>query len=312
MAGVFLGDIMKYIKTALSFPEQAELLISRGLIVEDRNELETYLSQINYYRLSGYLYPFRLIDSFTGDESFKPGTTFRMIRNLYEFDRRLRLLFMNAIERIEVAILRTQIVEVNTSLYGPFGYTEIKNYRPHFNNYEYMKLMNDISEDENRSYEGFIRHYRTKYDEDKYLPLWIAVELMSFGQALTLYKNQNSAVKQVISRKYRLFPKVLDSWLLTIGAIRNSCAHHNRLWNRPLPLKPMLPDQKYDSRWYVPNQIPDDRLYTAMTIINYLLTFIAPGDHWKNSLVELLTAYPTIPKNSMGIPEDWQASPLWN
>jgi abortive infection bacteriophage resistance protein len=303
---------MKYIKTALSFQGQAELLISRGLIVDNKQELENYLSRINYYRLSGYWYPFKKIDSFIGDESFKPGTTFQMIRDLYEFDRRLRLLFMNAIERIEVAIFRTQLVEINTNLYGPFGYTDQKNYNPKFIAYDLQKLLDDISEDEDRSKEEFITRYRTKYDEESYLPLWMAVELMSFGQLLTLYRNQRLAVKQALSHQYKLFPQVLDSWMLTLGALRNSCAHHNRLWNRPSPLVIRLPDQRNDSRWYIPEIIPDNRLYTVLIVIQCLLGFISPADQWKESIKSLLNAYPTIPLKPMGIPEKWQESPLWN
>lgn len=115
---------MKYNKPALTFQEQANLLIARGLIVDKPGELENYLSQVNYYRLSGYWYDFKNIDIITGEETFRPGTTFQMIRDRYEFDRRLRLLFMDALERIEVAIFRTQLVEANTTRYGPFGYAE--------------------------------------------------------------------------------------------------------------------------------------------------------------------------------------------
>jgi abortive infection bacteriophage resistance protein len=134
---------------------------------------------------------------------------------------------------------------------------------------------------------------------------------MSFGQLLTLYRNQHLPVKQAISHKYNLFPMVLDSWLLTLNAVRNSCAHHNRLWNRPLPLIVRLPDKKYDPRWYDPDPIPDNRLYAALTIIHYLLAFIAPQAQWKKSVANLLSAYPNVPLKPMGIPENWQDSPLW-
>lgn len=302
---------MKYAKLPLTFQQQASLLIARGLTVDNPGELEDYLSQVNYYRLSGYWYAFKVIDSFTGDETFKPGTTFQMIRDRYEFDRKLRLLFMDALERIEVAIFRTQLVEINTNSYGPIGYAEQNNYNPKYIAHDLQKLLDDISEDEGRSKEEFITRYRTKYDEEMYLPLWMAAELMSFGQLLTLYRNQHLSIKQTISHKYKLFPQVLDSWMLTLGAIRNSCAHHNRLWNRPLPLTMRLPDQRNDPRWYVPEAIPDNRLFTALTVINYLLTFISPTVKWKESVEKLLATYPTIPLRQMGIPENWQDSPLW-
>ncbi|MFM8830728.1 MAG: hypothetical protein ACKOHM_06955 [Spartobacteria bacterium] len=48
---------MIYSKEALSLEEQADRLIGRGLIA-DRDELIGRLKVVNYYRLSGYLYPF--------------------------------------------------------------------------------------------------------------------------------------------------------------------------------------------------------------------------------------------------------------
>ena len=312
MAGVSLrGPMDNYTKPALSFNQQAQRLISRGLIVHDPGELESYLSVVNYYRLSVYWYIYKQIDPITGEEKFKPGTSFETIRNHYEFDRQLRLLMLDAIERIEVAIFRTQLVEVNTITYGPFGYTDKRNYNPKCSDGEFRKLMSDIHDDEVRSYEEFIQRYRAKYIGEPHLPLWMVTELMSFGQLLTLYRKQHLAIKQNISHKYNLFPMVLDSWLLVLNAVRNSCAHHNRIWNRPLPLTVRLPDRKYAPHWYTPVQIPDNRLFTVLTMINHLLNFIAPTDHWQSSVLDLLNAFPAVPLRPMGIPKNWQELPLW-
>jgi abortive infection bacteriophage resistance protein len=302
---------MNYTKSSLTFTQQAQRLIARGLIVENPQDLENYLSQVNYYRLSGYWYVFKQENPYTGEESFKPGTTFEMVRDRYEFDRRLRLLLLDAIERIEVAIFRTQLVEANTMAYGPFGYAEKSNYNPKFESSEFSKLLSDIRDDENRSYEEFVKRYRTKYIKERYLPLWMVAEFMSFGQLLTLYRNQHLAIKQSISHRYQLYPMVLDSWLLVLNTIRNMCAHHNRIWNRPLPLPARLPDRRKDPRWYVPDVVPENRLYTALTFTNYLLGYIVPNNPWKQSVKNLLAAYPDIPLAPMGIPETWQDSPLW-
>src|SRR3972149_5889693 len=96
--GFFFRIRMKNTKTPLSFEDQAKLLIKRGLIVEGEVELVNYLSNVNYYRLSGYLYPFKRIDPTTNEESFVPNTNFSTIKKRYEFDRKLRLLLMDAIE----------------------------------------------------------------------------------------------------------------------------------------------------------------------------------------------------------------------
>jgi abortive infection bacteriophage resistance protein len=302
---------MKYTKPALSFHEQANLLLSRGLVVGDPMGLENYLQQVNYYRLSGYWFNFKVIDPVTGSETFKPGTTFQMIRDRYEFDRKLRLLLMDAIERIEVAIFRTRMVEAHTTLYGPFGYTALKNYNPKFSQADFNKLLVDISDDEGRSHEEFIRRYRSKYSFETYLPLWMVTELMSFGQLLTLYRNQHLFLKQAISHQFNLYPMVLDSWLLTLNYIRNSCAHHARLWNRPLPLPIKLPDKKYDVRWYNPVPIPNNKIFSVFTTVQYLLKYIVPANQWKSSIQQLFAAYPAIPLQPMGFPENWLSTLLW-
>lgn len=86
---------MEYKKVPLTFEEQADLLISRGLQAE-RDFLIFRLKSVNYYRIAGYLYPFRMSDG-----KFKPGTTFEMVWRRYTFDRRLRFLLLDAIERVK-------------------------------------------------------------------------------------------------------------------------------------------------------------------------------------------------------------------
>ena len=66
-------------------------------------------------------------------------------------------MLLDAIERIEVAILRTRMVEAHTNRFGPFGYADKKNYNPKFTQADFNKLLNDIEQDEDRSYEEFIR-----------------------------------------------------------------------------------------------------------------------------------------------------------
>ena len=109
---------MKYEKPALTFAEQANRLLSRGLVA-DHNELVNILKAVSYYRLSAYWHTFRIEGD--PDDRLRPGTTLTMVWNRYVFDRQLRLLVMDAIERVEVAI-RTQIINRHVLNYGPFGY----------------------------------------------------------------------------------------------------------------------------------------------------------------------------------------------
>lgn len=77
----------------------------RGLTVSDVPKAEHYLAQLNYYRFAAYCLPF---EQDHATHQYLPGTTFEDILNLYSFDRKLRLLVLDGIERIEVS-LRTQL-----------------------------------------------------------------------------------------------------------------------------------------------------------------------------------------------------------
>ena len=96
---------MQYNKPPIDIPSQIALLKSRGLAFRDKNKAAHYLSNISYYRLRAYTYPFQ--EDTENDHSFKEGIFFEDIIELYVFDRKLRILVFDAIEKIEIA-LRTK------------------------------------------------------------------------------------------------------------------------------------------------------------------------------------------------------------
>jgi abortive infection bacteriophage resistance protein len=102
-----------------SYSELVDLLSARGMDVgPDPQRAARKLSQIGYYRLSGFWYPCReieidsqgeaVLDTQTGKprrlDAFMPGTSLQGILDLYLYDKRLRLAVLDAIERIEVHI----------------------------------------------------------------------------------------------------------------------------------------------------------------------------------------------------------------
>ncbi len=87
---------MKYAKPPLTISDQIKLLEGRGLIISDKIKAEKYLANISYYRLSAYLYPFKNL----ANDEYAKGTTFENVLDSYLFDRELRLLIFDAIERI--------------------------------------------------------------------------------------------------------------------------------------------------------------------------------------------------------------------
>ncbi len=299
---------MKYTKPALSFEQQAQRLLDRGLSAPDKAVLMQRLSVVNYYRLSAYWYPFKRVDTVTGREHFAPGTTFEMIWRRYTFDHHLRLLVMDAIERVEVAVLRTRMVEQFTLLHGPFGYCEPTNFNPRL---DHARLMREIDDAVARSKEEFVQRFRRKYTGEPHLPLWMAAEVMTFGQLFTFFRHLHRAEKKRLARAFDLYPPVLESWLHTLNFTRNACAHHARLWNRQIPIRPKLPDGRHKPEWHRPVRVDNRRVFAILTVLNYLLAYITPQTNWRGRLLGLLQEYDEIPIGQMGFPKDWQKSPLW-
>ena len=295
---------MKYEKLPLSFKEQAEKLISRGL-EGDKNLLINTLKNVNYYRLSGYLHPYK-----NSDDSFKSGTTFEKVWSHYTFDRHLRLMVMDAIERIEISI-RTKLIYYIGHETEAFGYFDLCCY-PNMTKKEFFLLVKIITDEVERSSEVFVKHFYNKYgDMHKVLPIWMAGEIVSLGCTLKIYEGISNKIKQNVATDYGVPDEVLLSWIRTVHAIRNICAHHGRLWNRTLGVKPRIPKEKKYPEWHQPTKITQDKVFGILTIFQYLLRSIAPQSKWQDRLLSLLKNYPEVSVKDMGFPDNWKNCVFW-
>ena len=296
---------MKYQKQPLTFEEQADLIISRGLTVDNRDKLTKILQTVNYYRLSAYWYPFK-----QADESLQAGTTFDKIWKRYVFDRQLRLLVMDAIERVEIAV-RTSMVNIFSLKYGASGYLDITNFSAKYNPQSHQRFLNELKRNTDRSSEEFVRHFKNRYDEESDLPLWMISELMTFGNMFSMFRGMEKYLQKELAITYNIPSMVLESWLQTLNYVRNLCAHHARLWNRELAIKPFIPYANKYPDWHSPVVIQKHRIFSVLTLLQYMLSFVAPNSQWKCRLEQLLKNYNDIPIVLMGFPENWQKSPIW-
>lgn len=296
---------MRFAKPALTFPEQADHLIRRGLVA-NRDLLVCHLEQVNYYRLSAYWYPFRKPDS----DYFEADTSFSLIWDHYVFDRQLRVVVIDAIERVEVAI-KTHLANELALKHGPFAHLD-RAHLPGLDHFRHRKLMEKIQQEEDRSREPFVKHFHTKYTSETNLPLWMAIEVMDFGTILTLFRGVDQYTKRTVAGRYGVSAKVLESWLVSLNYVRNACAHHARLWNRVLSVRPLIPRQNNVPAFHTPSAPSPERLYAILTILRYLLNHIAPQSHWAQRLERLWAEkHPSIPIQRMGFPNDWKQSPIW-
>jgi abortive infection bacteriophage resistance protein len=300
---------MKYLKPPINFHQQITLLLSRGLIINDETAAEELLKNISYYRLAGYWWPMQ-IDKV--NHVFKPNSTFENLIAIYNFDRELRILVFDAIERIEIAF-RTKLIYYLSHEISPWWFEDSVNFKDAV---EHTETLQAIDRELNQSKEVFIKEHYKKYSTDtRRPPAWKTLEVASFGNISKLYGNllNSMKAKDVIAAEMGTVNHTyLPSWLQSITQIRNICAHHGRLWNKNLPGRPkLLPKPPYYWLSNVPPASEHFMLYIHLCCIKYLLDRVNPDNLFSEKLKALMTQYPNIDPKALGMKSDWQNEPLW-
>ncbi len=292
-----------YPKHLISFTDQIALLKQRGLSFEDEKKALHLLHNISYYRLSGYWYPL-LADK--QNHVFKPGSTFGTAYLIYKFDSELRRMVMTELEKIEVAV-RTQTAYILSSQYDGYWFADASLFS---NPVRHAKILAKIDEEYQRSDEEFITAFRNKYS-DHFPPSWMTMEIASFGTLSILYGNLlPGRAKRNIAAYFGLADTVFASWLHCIVYIRNICAHHSRLWNRILSVRPLMPRSPRNCFIALPAS-GTRQVYFVLSMIVYLLNTVNPNHSFVKRFKELLNRYPLIDVGAMGFPSDWENEDIW-
>jgi abortive infection bacteriophage resistance protein len=295
---------MKFDKPALSFEQQLDRLIERGLQVDDRARALHYLSHINYYRLAGYLLPF---EQDHASHTLRPGTTLNCVLSLYNFDRELRLLVLDAMERIEVS-LRTAWAYYVAHSVSPHGYLD----HSHAGSSKgFAEQLGKLERDLARSSETFVKHHRGKYTQPDLPPIWAACEVMSLGQLSRWYELLHpAALRKLVAKPYGLDQQVLASALHHLTYVRNLCAHHARLWNREFVVTWKLPNKGLPMLQAAIDDRGSRQIYNSLCLVAHLMTVISPSSSWRRRLADLIDGHqPDLA--AMGMPADWRERTLW-
>ncbi|MDH4229925.1 MAG: Abi family protein [Nitrospirota bacterium] len=292
-----------FTKPATTYLQQVELLRERGLVVDDPAETAFYLQHINYYRLSAYWRHFQ-IDNTT--HIFRNGARFSEVLNLYVFDRELRLLVLDTIERIEVSI-RGQWAYQMAHRHGPHAHLD-ENLASDGQYWQENRAQ--LNKEVNRSSETFILHLLATYSEEL-PPVWAVCEVMSLGLLSRWYSNlKPMPTRKAIAAVYAVDEQMLESWLKHLSLVRNTCAHHSRLWNRGFTIKAQLPHNKPQelAGQFHPGQ--PNKLYNTLVILLHCMDVIAPRHHWRARLRDLIRQ-DNIPAAEMGFPPNWEQREIW-
>ena len=326
----------EYPKKWLSVEKQLQKLESSGVSIPVHDTGIRLLRAVGYYRLTGYLYPFRESVTLVNDEglrrvnilgTYREGTAIDDAAALIDFDRHLRMLVLEGIERIEIS-LRMQI-GYTLGKGSPFAHLDPHQFVSSFTEprtnpetgapepSRHEALIIRAHDRQNGSDESFVAHFRQKYDGQ--MPIWALTEIMEFGHLSRMYAGLKNSLATEISATYGAPSKrIMSSWIASLNYVRNVSAHHARLFNRKLVSAPKRP-----SKGHAPllDHLKDEEsskqvfgLYNVLAVMPYLLRSIDPECGWAPRMVGLLEAFPEsdiLTSACLGVPAEWSTLELW-
>lgn len=297
-----------YQKPALTVQEQIKQLKDRGMIFQDEIRAAEILSRVSYSRLRPYWYPFEA-DKTT--HNFQQNTSFEVVWSLYEFDRALRLLILEALERFEVA-LRTQWAHQMGLNNGPFGYLEPIHYHDskRFQN-DYQRLRDEWAHT-NKADDPVFLHFENTYQE-VLPPVWLACEVMSLGNlGKWFYNLADKTVSKDIAALFSLPDRYLKNATRHLVSVRNYAAHHARLWDRAFTVYqlPRLRKNPRNLRQSLDTGSQNQKIYPTLTLLLYLMQQLDPHHDWPTRFITLLN-HNTTYLHRMGFPPDYAERPIW-
>ena len=304
-------------KPAISINNQIALLKHRGMFFKDEASAVNFLKNISYYRLKGYWWDMQDDKAL---HTFQKNTYFEDIIERYNFDRHLRLILFDAIERIEIA-LRTKMIYHMSLKYGGLWYLDTNLFEGQtitINNITksiHQHTIDELRKEFSRSQEIFIKDHRNRYPTQD-ADAWKILEVASLGTLSKLYKNIQHQLpeKSNIAKEMGLnLHSELSSWLESITYVRNIIAHHSRLWSRSMVKTPIEKIRNPLGNWFANTLSPvqTKRPFLIISCLIYLCDFVTPGHHIKSKILDLFNNNPNTPIHKLGFLNNWNKEPIW-
>lgn len=308
-----------------SYAELSALLRNRRMSMDNPARVERKLAQVGYYRLSGYWYPCRrhhldnqgerivcsVMKAPLRANEFMEGTSFEAVFDLYLMDKKLRLVLLDALERVEIHI--RSIVAHELSALDPLAYQNSGYIDPKF-------LRGALT---SRSTNPAISHWenwctkhksvlaRSKEDwalwherRNVPVPFWAAIEAWDFGVLSKYYSLLKGKLQGRIARRLGIADyTLLEGWLRELNIMRNRCAHHARVWNQTYAMFRDIPGEPY-FRTLQLSENARTRTYGYITVLWFLLQRIGPGSNWLDQVADVIDHFPDLPgcsRSSLGL-----------
>jgi abortive infection bacteriophage resistance protein len=300
----------KTIRTLIERPHspsaQIELLEAAGMTFQDKLWAEQQLRFVNYFRLRFYWVLFQE-NSASGPEPthFRAGTIFEEVYALYEFDRKLRHLFLDAVERIEIAV-RTRWGSELARVGGSFAHTRPELFlSPKVHHH----LLRSLEEAYQKSDEVFAEDFR-RDPSLEVPPIWASSELLTLTKLSQWFDNtKSSALKDAVAADFGLTGSFLASYLHQLSLCRNTAAHHSRLWNRKFAValsKPPKSGLKCGISRQILDHVDRRKVFPVILVTHAILCKIDPDYDWSERLLRLLDQELHLPVWHMGFPLGWR------
>ncbi|MHB0923922.1 MAG: Abi family protein [Bellilinea sp.] len=211
------------LKPAITIDQQIELLQSKGLVIDNKEEASLFLINNNYYRLNVYFH--KLMNP---QDHFIPGTKFSKIVEICKNDSYLRRNIISILEPIEIKF-KTRIAYFLGRKYGSDAFYRKDIYKSAWITDQILHLFwKEISWNKSNP---VISHHYTHYSG--YFPIWVVVEFLTFNSISKYYSNlQSSDQKIFASEFFGINEYFLSNWIHSLSVMRNICAHYGYLYKR--------------------------------------------------------------------------------
>lgn len=297
-------------KKAYEISEQISLLKERGMLFKDEEKALHFLKNISYYRLKGYWWD---AQEDCANHKFRKDTYFEDIIDRYNFDRHLRLILFDAVERIEIALRAKMIYHLSIN-HGGLWYLKSSLFELS-NKSDYENTIDGLRKEFGRSQEIFIKNHRKRFP-DKDADAWKILEIASMGTLSKLYKNLKHQLpqKSIIANEMGLnLSKELSSWLEAITYVRNIIAHHSRLWSRNMVKRPIDNLKNPSEKWFHNplEEVQKKKPFLIISCMLYLCNKVTPGHQIKSKILDLFESNPNIPIYKLGFLNQWEKEDLW-
>ncbi len=296
-------------KDSKTIEEQISILKDRGgMLFKDEEQAKHFLINISYYRLKGYWWD---LQTDRNSHKFQENTYFETVIDRYNFDRHLRLILFDAIERIEIA-LRTKMIYYLSQSFGGLWYL---NYSLVSNHAIHEKALIDLKREFNRSQEIFIKDQKRRFPSEE-TDAWKILEIASMGTLSKIYKNIHHQLpeKALVANSMGLnLHSELSSWLEAITYVRNIIAHHSKLWNSTMVKKPIFSLNNPIGNWFNDEliDVQEKKPFLIISTMLYLCDEVTPSHQIRKKILDLFLNNPNIPIYKMGFLNHWEQQPIW-